>query len=76
MADVLAELLCIGRDCHSYDSDHFCHINTVLLIYIYNERKRLEQSLMPRKGSIPGTRVSLGIYCSENGAWHLLGKVS
>ena len=30
--DLLAELLCIGRFCRSYDSDRFCHINTVLLI--------------------------------------------
>ena len=32
VAFVLAELLCNGRVCHSYDSDRFCHINTVLLI--------------------------------------------
>ena len=32
VASVLAELLCIGRKCHSYDSDRICHINTVLLI--------------------------------------------
>ena len=32
VASVLAELLCIGRVCHSYDSDRFCHKNTVLLI--------------------------------------------
>ena len=31
-SSVLAELLCIGRVCHSYDSDCFCHIHTVLLI--------------------------------------------
>ena len=32
---VLAELLCISRVCHPYDSDSFCHINTVLLIVNY-----------------------------------------
>ena len=38
-ASVLAELRlywpscgCIGRVCCSYDSDHFCHIDTVLVI--------------------------------------------
>ena len=29
---VLAELLCTGQVCHSYELDRFCHINTVLLI--------------------------------------------
>ena len=32
VASVLAELLCIGRFCRSFDPDRFCHINTVLLI--------------------------------------------
>ena len=32
VASVQAELLCIGRVCHSYDVDCFCHINPVLLI--------------------------------------------
>ena len=32
VASILAELLCTGRVCRSYDSDRFCHINTVLLI--------------------------------------------
>ena len=31
VASVLAELLCIGRFCCTYESDRFCHINTVLL---------------------------------------------
>ena len=29
VASVLAELLCIGRVYHSYDSDRFCHIHAV-----------------------------------------------
>ena len=33
VATVMTELLlCIGRVCHSYDSNRFCHINAVLLI--------------------------------------------
>ena len=32
VASVLAELPCIGRVCHSYDSDCFCHVHTILLI--------------------------------------------
>ena len=32
VASVLAESLCIGRVCQSYDSDRLCHIHTVLLI--------------------------------------------
>ena len=32
VASEVAELLCISLVCHSYDSDRFCHINTVLLI--------------------------------------------
>ena len=31
VASVLAELLCIGRVCRSYESNRFCHIDTVLL---------------------------------------------
>ena len=31
-ASVMAELLCIGRVCGSYDSDRFCQINTILII--------------------------------------------
>ena len=32
VAFVLAVLLCICRACPSFDSDRFCHINTVILI--------------------------------------------
>ena len=31
VASVLAELFCIGRVYHSYDSNRFCHKHTVLL---------------------------------------------
>ena len=31
VASVLAEILCIGRVCRSYDLDSFCHTNTVSL---------------------------------------------
>ena len=37
VASILAELLCIGRVCRSYDSDRFCQINTVIVNYrFYN----------------------------------------
>ena len=32
VASILAELLCIDRECRSYDLDRICHINTLLLI--------------------------------------------
>ena len=52
VASVLAELLCIGRVCRSYESDSFSCINTVLLIVL--KLKFAPKDVMPNYSALTG----------------------